>query len=237
MKRTFRIPHLFRRFSTTLLLWALLAALLLVATTVVAFDRYQARWNVTKTDSESLIVRRAHADDHLIGDISAPVQVVVYADLSCSPCKDFFVDTLPRLQATYGDSIVVAYRHRLFPSSHDGRVEASAAECVNQLGGNDAFWRFVYAVYSEPGYTEGISLLDLASVADRIGISRARMSACVGSGAHDSRIKADALEASIAGISQAPGIVLKSATRALIVKGNYYSQLDTGINYLLQAGL
>jgi hypothetical protein len=52
-------------------------------------------------------------------------------------------------------------------------------------------------------------------------------------GAGKARVEKDALEASVAGVSQDPSILLKSSTRALIVNGDYYSQLVTGIQYLL----
>lgn len=237
MKKIFKTPLRLRRFSPPLLLCALLVTLLFVALVVVEIDRYETKKNVPITDGESLIVRHVSAADHVMGDISAPIQLIVYADLSCPYCKAFFSDTLPKLKRTYGDGIVVAYRHlplSIHPQSH---AEAAAAECVGQLGGNDAFWRFVKAVYAEPAYEKGLKVPELASVADGIGVSGTKVSSCVRSGVRDARVNADALEASVAGISQTPSVVLKSATRALIVKGNFYSQLDTGIVYLLQSGI
>lgn len=237
MKKIFKIESWQSRFSPTLVLSILLGALIFLAIVVVAFDRYQAKRVVTKTDSASLIVRRISEEDRIIGEVSAPVQAIVYSSLSCTYCKSFFDDTLPKLMSTYGDRIVVAYRHLPLVSQPSSRLEASAAECVYELGGNDSFWKFVHAVYAHKGYEEGLNLSTLAYIAAEMGVPGTKLSECVRSGTNDTRISADALEASIAGISQTPGIVLKSATRALIVKGNYYNQLDTGIKYLLQAGI
>lgn len=230
------MPDVLRRLSPTLLLGGILGALLLGGTLLILFERYVVEQGSTKTDNESLIVRSITADDHIIGKISAPIQIVVYADLSCRYCKSFFDTSLPKLQEKYGNSIVVAFRHLPLPRHPKSRLEANAAECVNQLGGDDSFWSFVHAVYAHKGYEEGLNLSTLAYIADEMGVPGTKLSECVRSGTNDTRISADALEASIAGISQTPGIVLKSATRALIVKGNYYSQLDTGISYLLESG-
>jgi len=225
--------RLLRRFSSTLLLGYLLGILLFAGTLFIVFERHTEKRGSTKTDRESLIVRRISESDRIIGDVSAPVQIIVYSSLSCPYCKSFFGVTLPKLTSTYGDRIVVAYRHLPLASQPGSRLEARAAECVYTLGGNDSFWKFVRAVFVEPIYRKGLSLSSLESIADRIGISGEHMSSCMRSGESDARIDEDALEASVAGISQTPGIVLKSATRALIVQGDYYSQVDTGVRYLL----
>lgn len=236
MRRISRTPNSIWHLSPTLFLWSLLGVLLILGTIVAIGERSVAKQGSAKTDSESLIVRRATTTDHLIGSLSAPVQLVVYADLSCPYCKDFFNATLPKLQAKYGDNIVVAFRHLPLHSHPSSRLEANAAECVNQIGDTGAFWRFVRAVYAHPEYEKGLTVSTLSDIADEIGVSRANVSKCAQSGANDTRINADALEASIGGMSLTPSIVLKSATRALIVQGNYFGQLDSGINYLLKTG-
>ncbi|MHB1086764.1 MAG: DsbA family protein [Minisyncoccota bacterium] len=236
MRKIFKIESWHSRFPFTLGLWVLLGALLFLGIVVVVFDRYQAKRIVTKTDSASLIVRSITESDHVIGKVSAPVQVIVYSSLSCTYCKSLFDDTLPKLMSTYGDNIVVAYRHLPLVSQPSSHLEASAAECVYALGGNDSFWKFVRAVFGQPASHKGLSLSTLESIANGVGVSGAQMSLCVQSGESDARIRADALEASVAGISQTPGIVLKSAARALIVQGNYFGRLDSGIKYLLKAG-
>lgn len=235
MKKTSSVSDSFRHRSATFYLWLCLGVLLVTGLSVIAFERHVASKGSAKTDGESLIVRRITEDDHILGAVSAPVQVVVYADLSCPYCKSLFQSTLPKLQEKYGDSIVVAFRHLPPPAHPSSRLEAHAAECVGQFGGSDSFWLFLRAVYAHPGYEEGLNVPALALIVDEIGVSGTDVLACVRSGAHDTRINADALEASIAGISQTPSIVLKSATRALIVHGNHYGQLDSGIDYLLQA--
>jgi protein-disulfide isomerase len=233
MEKISRVPDVFQRRSATFLLWLFLGALLAAGLGIVVFERYIAEKRSTKTDSESLIVRSITESDHVIGEISAPVQVVVYADLSCPYCKRFFESTLPRLQAVYGDTIVVAFRHLPLAQHKRSRLEANAAECIASLEGNDAFWRYVRKIYEQPDYEQGLAIPKLVSLADGDGESRAHMTTCIESGEHDARVRTDMLEAAVAGMSVTPSIVLKSATRALIVKGDYYSQLDTGIEYLL----
>jgi len=140
---------------------------------------------------------------------------------------------LPKLQKKYGDKIAVAYRHLPLMSHPNSRLEAQVGECVATLAGNKTFWDFAHAVFAIPGFEKGLSLDALTSIAGRFDIQNTKLRSCVASGAVDARIDEDALEASVAGITETPSTVLKSATRALIVQGNYYSQLDIGIGYLL----
>ncbi len=235
MSGTSKKLNALRRASPLLILSTLLGILIVVSTSFVIFQRYVATQGSEKTESPSLIVRSISTEDRYIGDTQAPIQIVVYASLSCPYCKQFFEETYQKLKTKYGDQIVVAYRHLPLASQPKSRVEAHAAECIYTLGGNDSFWKFVRAVFARSGFEKGLDLTELASIADEVGLTGAQMSACVQSGDSDERVHADTLEASIAGISQTPGIVLKSETRALIVRGNYYGQLDTGIEYLLQS--
>ncbi len=237
MKKISSVSDAFWHRSATFYLWLCLGVLLVIGLSVIALEKHVASKGSAKTDSESLIVRRITEDDHVLGAVSAPVQVIVYADLSCPYCKSFFQSTLPKLRAAYGDKIVVAYRHLPLAQHPASRLEANAAECVAQAAGNDAFWRFVQKVYEHPKFRDGLALSDLVSLAQGDGISRVRMSACIESEEYGDRVRTDALEASVAGISVTPGVVLKSSTRALIVQGDYHREIDAGIEYLLQSGI
>src|ERR1041385_6206649 len=63
----------------------------------------------------SLIGRAIAADDHTIGEIGAPVQVIAYSSLSCKYCRQFFSEELPRLESAYPHMLVIAYRHNPIP--------------------------------------------------------------------------------------------------------------------------
>ncbi len=82
--------------------------------------------------------------DHIQGDINAPVKVVEYSDLECPFCKRFHT-TMQQVMKEYGKD-KVAWVFRQFPLSQlhsKSPKEAEATECVAELGGNDAFWKFV----------------------------------------------------------------------------------------------
>lgn len=83
------------------------------------------------------------AEDHVNGDINAPIKIVEYSDIDCPFCKRFH-STLEQVKALYGDKVVWVYRHFPITQLHpDSFNKSHATECVAELGGNDKFWQYL----------------------------------------------------------------------------------------------
>ncbi|MCE9541245.1 DsbA family protein [Candidatus Kaiserbacteria bacterium] len=225
-----------RRFSSSARLGTAAIAVLVIATLVLyVYNERISRAQYESTAQKwSLIVRAITVDDHIIGSPTAPIHVVVYSDLSCPYCKSFFESLVPRLQAKYGAKIVIAFRHLPLKSHPRALAEAEASECVYKAGGNDAFWRFANVVYANPDYESGLSDQGLATIAGKVLPDAAGFTSCIKDGGGTARVKKDALEAAVAGLSITPSVVVKSSRRATIIAGDYYGQIVSAINYQLQ---
>ncbi len=83
--------------------------------------------------------------DHFTGNKDAEIAIVEYSDYQCPYCHAVH-PTLEQLMTKYGDKVVWIYRH--FPLSFhpDAMPFAIGSECVNEMGGNDAFWQYTNAV-------------------------------------------------------------------------------------------
>jgi len=215
--------------------------LFLLALGIVSFGWYfineqRVAEQYSKTATEwSLIGRPVTAKDHTIGSVSAPIQVIVYSSIACKYCRTFFERDVPRLQAAFGDKIVIAYRHNPVPAVPNAQIQEPASECVYQLGGNDAFWRFVYLLFPQAQRADATGLNFLGNIAVQAGVSAKDFATCMGEDGGTVRVRQDSQEAAVGGLNIDPSFLLKSAHRALVVKGNYYSQVYTGIQYLLDA--
>lgn len=79
--------------------------------------------------------------DHIRGSTNAKVAVIEYSDFECPFCHRVH-PTYQQIMETYGDDVLWVYRH--FPLSfHPNAMPfAVASECVNKIGGSDAFWKF-----------------------------------------------------------------------------------------------
>ncbi|MFA5773410.1 MAG: thioredoxin domain-containing protein [Candidatus Paceibacterota bacterium] len=79
------------------------------------------------------------ANDHIIGSPDAPIVIVEYSDYECSYCKSFHI-TMNQVVAESDGNVIWVYRH--WPIHQNSMAKLVAAECVAQIKGNDAFWKY-----------------------------------------------------------------------------------------------
>lgn len=102
-----------------------------------------------------------------MGPSDAPVTVQAFEDYSCSHCRNFSLEVLPRLESEYVDPGTIRFEHHDFPfvdPEWSWKV-ASGARAVQDEYGAEAFFAFAHGIYQNFGnYT-----LDLVgAVAEQI---------------------------------------------------------------------
>lgn len=143
--------------------------------------------------------------DHVRGNPKAKVTVVEYSDFECPFCKRH-APTMAQLLTTYKDDVNVVFRH--FPLSFhaNAQKQAEASECVAELAGNDAFWKFHDAIFERgtAGGT-GFALDKLPALAKEFGANEAKFKDCLDSGKYTKYVQ-DQQQAGIdAGVQGTPG--------------------------------
>lgn len=159
-------------------------------------------------------IRPVSAEDHIRGNPDAPVKVIEFSDFECPFCKRFH-QTMALLMDEYADEddVVWVYRHFPLDSLHSkARKEAQAAECANDLGGNDAFWAFADRIFEVTPSNDGLDLTMLPKIADEIGLDQAKFEACLQGdargGKHAAHIEEDYQDAIASGGSGTPYTVV-----------------------------
>lgn len=139
------------------------------------------------------LVRPVDSRDHILGNPSAKVMIIEYADFDCEFCKNFD-DIMHQVIANEGASGKVAWVYRQFPipeiKGHENTFTSSeAAECVAKVGGNDAFWKFADALYAN----QPASPTTYGTLATNVGVPGDAFTNCYTNAATlvDARIKAD----------------------------------------------
>lgn len=179
----------------------------------------------SRTGNPSL-VRPISASDHILGNPSATVFIVEYADFDCTFCKTFN-DTLHQIVASEGVTGNVAWVFRQFPLSEihpNALSHARAAECAALAGGEDMFWKFADALYAN----QPIDPATYGTIAASVGLTGDRFATCYAdaSSTLDERILADRQNALDTGAAGAPYALILSPHKNPIVVDGAYSYTD-----------
>jgi len=166
-------------------------------------------------------VRRVSAPrDHVYGNPNAPVSLIEYSDFECPFCKRFHA-TAKEIVDAYGGKVNWVYRHFPLAMHNPGaQKEAEASECVAQLGGNDAFWKFANAIYARTKSNgNGFPLDQLVPLGKEIGLDEKQLKECIDAAKYALRVQEDLKEGIQIGITGTPAnFLLRNDTGEVILK-------------------
>ncbi|MFZ2500465.1 MAG: thioredoxin domain-containing protein [Minisyncoccia bacterium] len=168
------------------------------------------------------LVRPVGSSDHILGNPAAKVMIVEYADFDCDYCKGFD-DTLHQIIANAGVNGNVAWVYREFPLTeiHPNALPNSrAAECVAQVAGNDAFWKFKTTLFAN----QPIDPTKYGVYAKASGISGDDFATCFAnaSATLDTRIMADRKNALDVGARGTPySLIVVPGKPPVVIDGAY----------------
>jgi protein-disulfide isomerase len=199
----------------------------------------QAQAQVTQAPQPTPDLSQAPAvsdKDHITGSKNAPVVLVEYSDYECPFCKSFH-PTVKKVFDEYGDKVALVYRHYPLPFHQNAQKEAEASECINELGGSDAFWKYTDAIYERTTSNgTGFALDKLGPLAAELGVDQTAFQSCLDSGKYTSLVQTEETGGQKAGIQGTPGtiIIAKSGTRTLIPGALPYEQVKPMIDAALK---
>jgi protein-disulfide isomerase len=176
--------------------------------------------------------------DHIYGNPDAVISLIEYSDFECPFCKTFHL-TAKQLVDAYAGKVNWVYRHYPLAFHNPGsQKEAEASECANELGGNEAFWKYTDAIYQRTTSNwKGFPIANLVLLAAEIGLDQAKFQVCLDSGKYTARVQDDFTEGTNSGISGTPGnILLHNQTGGvkLIVGALPVEALKTEIDQMLK---
>ena len=152
--------------------------------------------------------------DHIRGNPNALVKIVEYSDMECPFCKRFH-STMQQVMDEYGKNGKVAWVYRHFPldSIHSqARTEAVASECANELGGNDAFWKYTDRFFElTPSNNQTNITTVLPQIAREIGLDETKFNSCLASKKYDKHIQDDLDNATATGGNGTPWSIVITA--------------------------
>ena len=181
-------------------------------------------------------MRPVSSNEHVRGNINAKVVIVEYSDLECPFCKTFH-QTMKRLIDEYG-SEKLAWVYRQFPLAglhSKAEKEAEASECANELGGNEAFWKYIDRVYEITTSNNTLDEASLPEIAQYIGLNVENFNSCLSSGKYKQKIADDIKNATDTGARGTPWsiVVLKNGQKFEVEGSEPYETLRQKIDSAL----
>lgn len=167
------------------------------------------------TASEKLMpqnIPAVTATDHIRGNLTAPVIIVEYTDLECPFCKQFD-GTMKQVIAAYQGKVAWVARNFPLQQLHPNAPQlALAAECVADLGGNEAYWKFWDSIIEQSPINTFFDMKKLTPTATAVGVDSKAFGACIATGKQKDKIESDFNSAVAAGGNGTPFnvIVLQS---------------------------
>lgn len=113
------------------------------------------------------------SNDHILGNPTAAISVVVYTDFECPFCERHH-PTMAELTKLYQEKINVVYRNYPLDFHPNALPAAIAAECTAELAGNNAYFSFVNSIFASDIDTDSLKQAALS-----LGISEAEYDTCL----------------------------------------------------------
>ncbi len=177
---------------------------------IVRKQQVAARERVEEQQTNSENLRPVDVSrDHVLGNPDAEITLVEYSDFECPFCKRFHPEVI-RLMEDNADKLRWVYRHFPLAFHNPGaQKQAEASECVAELGGNEAFWEYIHAIYDRTasGGT-GFPLDNMRPLAEEFGVDGDAFDACMTSGRMTARVEEDYQDGAEIGISGTPAGLL-----------------------------
>ena len=135
------------------------------------------------------------------GPADAKVTIIEYSDFECPYCARFAQQTLPQIEANYGDKVLFVFRNCPLPETMHPYAEkaAEAGECAND---QDKFWEYHDMLFQNQPQLASLVQSDTANgvnqvveqlkqYAGSLNLDTGRFSQCLDNGEDVEKVRAD----------------------------------------------
>ena len=192
--------------------------------------------NNTDTQAVDINLVSVTEKDHIIGDRNAELVIIEYSDTECPFCKTFH-KTMKEVVQNYDGKVAWVYRHFPIAQLHSkASKEAEATECAAELGGNQAFWKYLDKIFETTNSNNSLDPNELPKIATAIGLDGNAFNACLSSSRYAELVKKSVVEAIKAGALGTPYsvIVTRDGQKILINGAEPLTMVKTKIDGLLK---
>lgn len=173
--------------------------LIVAAIIVIAALIYLVKNNQTENNGAESKLRPIDSTDHIIGDLGAPVQMIIYSDFECPYCAQF-ANTVKTINQEFGNKVAIAFRHYPLAGHKQAAEAAEASECAAEQG---KFWGMYDKLFTDN--TAGkMSKEQFEQDAVDLGLNKDQFNQCLDSGKYADKVKTLKEEGDEAGVTGTP---------------------------------
>lgn len=154
------------------------------------------------------LVRRDPADPTAVGDVDAPVVMVMWADFRCGYCARFAIETAPGLDQYVADG-TLRIEWRDFPRVTQESAGIAAAARAAGLQGQ--FWAYHDRLFADHATVEVMGDDYLRGIATELGLDVARFDADRASAEVQTAVQTDAQEGQAVGVTGTPAFIINGS--------------------------
>lgn len=141
----------------------------------------------------------------ILGNASAKVTIIEFADLRCPYCKQFYTDSEKHIITDYVNTgkAKFAFRHYAFlgPAS---TLAANAAECANEQGKFWDIYNYFYTNQPEESDTSLFTVDNLTPIAGNLGMNPDQFRTCLSANKYNQNVTDDFTAGQKVGVSGTP---------------------------------
>jgi protein-disulfide isomerase len=137
------------------------------------------------------------------GDVTAPVTIVDVSSFECSHCRDYFLNTEPKIEEQYVKTGKVHYIAHAIGFDAQAQGVAAAALCAGDQG---KYWEYSALLFQNQGQFDASSL---SLYAQQAGLDGQAFASCVNSGKHTGDAAASSNAATDVGVNATPSFFIQ----------------------------
>src|SRR5258708_4492716 len=107
----------------------------------------------TTSNQDNQTAKAATSGAPVLGQANAPITILEFSDYECPFCKRHFQQTAPQIQTDYINTgkVKLVYRNFIAVDAHNpaATIEANAAECSREQGGDATYFKYHDALYTK----------------------------------------------------------------------------------------
>jgi protein-disulfide isomerase len=175
-------------------------------------------------------------NEHIFGAASnTKIYIVEFSDTECPFCKVFH-PTMKKIVDNYKGKVAWVYRHFPLDSIHPKtRKEAEATECANELGGNDAFWKYLDRIFEITPANNQMDPAELYNIAQYVGLDQGAFKSCLDSGRYADKVEAQSQDGMNTGVQGTPASFIVYGKTIIPIEGAQpYEVVKSQIDKLLK---